>query len=77
MSTRPSLTPLADLGRSSRQAPLHGLRAAGIAAADDDAEIGARLYKRVRIGRRVEVADGVFPWVSCIIAELFAATIGR
>jgi hypothetical protein len=27
------LTPLADLGRSAEQAPLHGLHAAGIAAA--------------------------------------------
>jgi len=32
MSTRPSLTPLADLGRSARRAPLHGLRAAGSGA---------------------------------------------
>src|SRR5215831_13886687 len=39
----PSLTPLADLGRSARQAPLHGLHAAGIAAAGDDAEVGAGL----------------------------------
>ena len=47
MSTRPGLTPLADLGRSARQAPLHGLHAAGIArAADDDAEIGVRLFER-------------------------------
>jgi len=50
---------------------------AGVGAADDDAKVGACLFERVRIGRRVEVADGVFPWVSCIIAELFAATIGR
>jgi hypothetical protein len=42
MSTRPSLTPLADLGRSPRQAPLHD----GIGAADDDAEVGARLRSR-------------------------------
>jgi hypothetical protein len=46
MSTRPSLTPLADLGRSPRQAPLHGVRPAGIGAADDDAEVGARLRSR-------------------------------
>ena len=39
--TRPTLTPLADLGRSAGQAPLHGLHALGIAAADDDAEIAA------------------------------------
>ena len=45
MSTRPSLTPLADLGRSAGQRPLHGLHAAGIAAAGDDAEIGARLLR--------------------------------
>src|SRR5262249_51940573 len=43
MSTRPSLTPLADLGRSARQAPLHRLHAAGIAAAGDDAEVAAGL----------------------------------
>src|SRR6516164_11143899 len=46
MSTRPSLTPLADLGRSAGQAPLHRLHAAGIAAARDDAEVGARLRER-------------------------------
>ena len=46
MSTRPSLTPLADLGRSAGQAPLHGVRAAGIGAAGDDAEIGAGLLAR-------------------------------
>ncbi|HKR92824.1 hypothetical protein [Novosphingobium sp.] len=46
MSTRPSLTPLADLGRSARQAPLHRLHAAGIGAAGDDAEVGARLLQR-------------------------------
>jgi len=40
-----SLTPLADLGRSAGQAPLHRLHAAGIAATDDDAEIGARLLE--------------------------------
>ena len=31
----------AALGRSAGQAPLHRLHAAGIAAADDDAEVGA------------------------------------
>src|SRR5215471_6800361 len=36
MSTRPSLTPLADLGRSAGQAPLHRLHAAGIAAGDGE-----------------------------------------
>jgi hypothetical protein len=34
---RTRLTPLADLGRSAGQAPLHGLHAPGIAAAGDDA----------------------------------------
>jgi len=53
------LTPLADLGRSAGQAPLHGLHAAGIAARSDDAEIGARLFERHRIdvdlaGRRLD-----------------------
>jgi hypothetical protein len=48
MITRPSLTPLADLGRSAWQAPLHRLHAAGIATADDDAEFGARLVEGVR-----------------------------
>jgi len=43
------LTPLADLGRSARQAPLHRLHAPGIAAADDETEIGARLLERVRL----------------------------
>ena len=33
----------AALGRSAGQAPLHRLHAAGIAAADNDAEVGARL----------------------------------
>jgi len=45
------LTPLADLGRSAGQAPLHRLHAAGIAAANEDAEIGARLFERARIGK--------------------------
>src|SRR5215813_15637019 len=49
MSTRPSLTPLADLGRSAGQRPLHGLHAAGIAAGGDDAEVGARLPERLLI----------------------------
>jgi hypothetical protein len=48
MSTRPSLTPLADLGRLARQAPLHRHDAAGIAAAGDDAEVGARLRAAIR-----------------------------
>jgi hypothetical protein len=51
MSTRPSLTPLADLGRSSGQAPLHRLHAPSIAAAGDDAEVGARLLERVDADR--------------------------
>ena len=41
----PSLTPLADLGRSAGQAPLHRLHAAGIAAGGDDAEVAARLLE--------------------------------
>src|SRR5262249_3883448 len=49
ISTRPSLTPLADLGRSAGQAPLHGLHAAGIAAAGDDAEVGARLLEHAEV----------------------------
>ena len=49
MSARPSLTPLADLGRSARQAPLHRLHAAGISAAHGDAEVGARLPERLLI----------------------------
>jgi len=53
MSTRPSLTPLTDLGRSAGQAPLHRLHAAGVAAAGDDAEIGARLFERLRIDVRL------------------------
>jgi hypothetical protein len=53
MSTRPSLTPLADLGRSAGQAPLHGLHAAGIAAGGDDAEVGARLFERMQIEVRL------------------------
>ena len=59
MSTRPSLTPLADLGRSAWQAPLHGLHAAGVGARSDDAEVGARLFERLRIdvglGGRLDV----------------------
>src|SRR5262249_21840179 len=34
---------------SARQRPLHRLHAAGIAAADDDAEVVPRLLQRVRI----------------------------
>jgi hypothetical protein len=49
MSTRPSLTPLADLGRSAGQTPLHRHHAAGIAAGGEHTEIGARLRQRVRI----------------------------
>ena len=49
MSTCPSLTPLADYGRSAWQAPLHRLRPAGIGAAGDDAEIGACLPERLLI----------------------------
>jgi len=49
MSTRPSLTPLADLGRSAGQTPLHRHHAAGIAAGGEHTEIGARLRERVRI----------------------------
>src|SRR5215469_3425498 len=49
VSTRPSLTPLADLGRSAGQAPLHGLRSAGIGAAGDNVEIAARLLQRLQI----------------------------
>jgi hypothetical protein len=40
---------LTPLGRSARQAPLHRLHAAGIAAAGDDAEFDARLFERARI----------------------------
>src|SRR5262249_42899029 len=40
---------LTELGRSARQAPLHGLRPAGIGAAGDDAEIGACLPERLLI----------------------------
>jgi len=36
-------------GASAGQAPLHRLPAPGIAAADDEAEIGARLLERVRL----------------------------
>src|SRR5262249_35754150 len=46
---RTRLTPLADLGRSAWQAPLHRMHAAGIAAADDDTEIGARLPERLLV----------------------------
>jgi len=49
MSKRPSLTPLADLGRSAGQRPLHGLHAAGNAAGGDDAEVGARLPERLLV----------------------------
>src|SRR5215469_12211658 len=60
MSTRPSLTPLADLGRSAGQAPLHGLHAPGIAAGGDDAEVGARLPERllVNVGLGGRLLDG-------------------
>jgi hypothetical protein len=56
------LTPLADLGRSAGQAPLHGLHAPGIAAGGDDAEVGAGLCERIRIdvrlfGRVLDITD--------------------
>jgi len=53
MSTRPSLTPLADFGRSAGQAPLQGVRSAGIGAAGDEAEVGARPLQRLRINVRL------------------------
>src|SRR5262245_11029694 len=60
MSTRPSLMSFADLGRSARQAPLHRLRAAGIGAAGDDAEVGAGLLqrRRIHVGFRGGCLDG-------------------
>src|SRR5262249_61821996 len=53
MSTRPSLTPLADFGRSAGQAPLQGVHSAGIGAAGDEAEVGARPLQRLRINVRL------------------------
>ena len=53
MSTRPSLTPLADLGPSAGQAPLHRLHAAGSGAAGDDAKRSARLGERDRVDVRL------------------------
>src|SRR5262249_58823701 len=47
----PERDPLADLGRSARQRPLHGLHAPGIAAAGDAAAIRAR-PARARAARR-------------------------
>ena len=44
---------------SARQAPLHRVRAAGIAAAGDDAEVGARLpeaHARSHLGQRTAQA---------------------
>jgi len=56
------LTPLADLGLSPRQAPLHRHYAASVAAGGDDAEIGASLFKRCGVnvralGRRLDICD--------------------
>jgi hypothetical protein len=53
------LTPLADLGRSAGQAPLHRLHAAGTGAGADDAAVAVRLLERARVdvrlfGRRLE-----------------------
>jgi hypothetical protein len=59
-------TPELDAARRSRalagQAPLHRVRAAGIGAGGDDAEVGARLLERLRIdvglfGRLLGIAD--------------------
>jgi len=73
MSTRPSLTPLADLGRSAGQAPLHRLYAARVGAADDDAEVDARLIQRVRIevslGGRLGADVGFWGRKSCARPE--------
>src|SRR5262249_40211911 len=66
MSTRPGLTPLADLGRSARKAPLHRVRAAGIGAGGDDAEIGARLLERAhRCGPRADGGRGALAASGC------------
>jgi hypothetical protein len=51
------LTPLADLGRSPWQAPLHGVRAAGIGAAGDDAEVAARLLEQHVVDVRDEARE--------------------
>ena len=58
---RPYTSPTAEIG-VSLAAPLHRLRPAGTGAAGDDAEIGARLFQRLRIHVRLsgvlfEVAD--------------------
>src|SRR5215831_21413643 len=70
MNTRPSLTPLADLGRSAGQAPLHRLHAAGIAAGGDDAKLGARLFERARID--VGLGGGLLD-----VARMLGATCKR
>ena len=53
----------------AREAPLHGLDAAGIGAGGDDAQIGARLFQRARIdvGLGGSILDGghlLGPWAS-------------
>jgi hypothetical protein len=69
------LTPLADLGRSAGQAPLHGVRPAGIGAGGDDAEIGARLFQRLRIdvglgGRLLDVGHLLRATRKLVLEEL-------
>src|SRR5215472_4486159 len=74
----PSLTPLADLGRSAGQAPLHGLHAAGIGAAGDDAEVAARLRERLDVdvglfGRFLDVGHPLGATSELLAKELLRA----
>ena len=84
MSTRPSLTPLADVGRSAGQAPLHGVRPAGVGAADDNVEIGTRLLQRAHIDvsalrRLPDVADALGTMGERVLEEPLRAfaSLGR
>jgi hypothetical protein len=58
--------PLADLGRSAGQAPLHRLHAAGIAAGGDDAEFGARLFEALCVGE----GDRLHKWKMARVGDI-------
>src|SRR5262245_55566015 len=63
---------------SARQAPLHRLHAAGIAAADDDAKITARPFERLQLdvslgGRLLDVAHAPGAGRERVLEELLRA----
>ena len=75
---------IADVGRSAGQAPLHGVRPAGVGAADDNVEIGTRLLQRAHIDvsalrRLPDVADALGTMGERVLEEPLRAfaSLGR